>query len=294
MMQLNLTNGPYVDAGSNLTVCSNNNVVALTGSVSFATGGIWSSKGTGAFYPNDTTLTASYLPSDADLNKGSTYLYLLSTNNGNCNASIDSVSITYSPEPKASAGVDQVVCSLSPSTSIFGFVSGGGTSGDWSTLGTGTFSSPASSSENQYNFSSEDKTRGFVDLVLTSTNNGNCYEDADTMRITFGSSVFVYAGVDQTVCEGTPEVYLSGLITGGSTTGEWSSFGTGTFLPDNLALNSRYQFSSVDSLLGYAQLLLTSTNNGSCNAGVDTVMVNIQKKPVVDGGPDIQIRKGTK
>jgi len=293
MMQLNLTNGPYVDAGSNSTVCRNNAVVVLSGMVSFATGGLWSSSGTGTFFPDNNTLTASYLPSNDDLNNGSTFLYLLSTNNGNCKASKDSVSIIYSPEPKASAGIDQIVCSSSPSTNIFGFVSGGGTSGIWSTLGTGTFSFPVSNSENQYNFSPDDKSNGFVELVLTSTNNGNCLEDADTMKISFGKSVFAYAGADQKVCEVTTEVNLSGVITGGSSSGEWSSFGTGTFLPDNLALNPRYQFSSVDSLLGYAQLILTSTNNGSCDAGVDTVMINIQKKPVVDAGPDLQICKGT-
>jgi gliding motility-associated-like protein len=293
MMQTDLTNSPYVDAGSNTTVCKNNAVVALSGMISFATGGLWSSSGSGTFSPDKTTLTASYIPSDADLNNGSANLYLLSTNNGGCNASIDSVSITYSPEPKANAGVDQIVCTQSLSTNIFGYVSGGGTSGDWSTIGTGTFSSPVSSSENQYNFSAEDKTKGFVDLVLTSTNNGSCYEHADTMRITFGSSVFAYAGADQTVCEGTSEVILNGLITGGSSTGEWSSFGSGKFLPDNLVMKPRYQFSSVDSLLGYAQLFLTSTNNGSCDAGLDTVMITIQKIPIVDGGLDLQICKGT-
>jgi len=293
IMQLNITKGPYVDAGSNSIVCANNAAVTLSGIVNFAGGGIWSSSGTGSFSPDNTTLTATYLPTNADLANGSVSLNLISTNNGNCRASSDSVSITYSPEPKANAGINQVVCVSAPSTSVFGYVSGGGSSGNWSTLGTGSFSKPLSSSENEYVFSPGDKTNGFVDLVLTSTNNGNCIGDADTMRITFGNSAFVSAGIDQTVCQGSTEVNLNGLVTGGSSTGEWSSFGTGTFLPDALALNASYQFSSVDTLLGYAQLVLSSTNNGSCDIGTDTVIVTIEKKPFVDGGPDLQICSGS-
>ncbi len=293
MMQLNLTDGPYVDAGINSSACRNNPEIALSGLVTFSTGGLWSSKGTGAFFPDNVTLSATYLPSDADLRNGSAYLYLESTGNKNCNASIDSVSITYTPEPIAKAGIDQSVCSLASSTNINGAVTGGGASGNWSTLGTGTFSLPASTTENQYNFSTDDLSNGYVDLVLTSTNNGSCIGDADTMRIVFGQSVFVYAGVDQTVCEGNKEVNLSGLVTGGSSSGEWSSFGSGTFLPDNLTLNPTYRFSSVDSLIGYAQLVLTSTSNGSCDAGKDTVRIIIEKKPIVNGGPDLQICSGT-
>jgi len=293
MMQLNLTNGPFVDAGANSNACKNNPEVALSGLVTFAAGGLWSSSGTGTFVPDNTTLSATYLPSNADLQKGSAYLYLQSTGNQSCNASMDSVSITYTPEPKANAGIDQTVCSLASSTKIYGTVTGGGASGNWSALGTGNFSQPVSTLENEYNFSTADVSNGFVDLVLTSTNNGTCIGDADTMRIVFGQTAFAYAGMDQNVCEGNTVVNLSGLVTGGSSSGEWSSFGSGTFFPDNLTLNPTYHFSSVDSLLGYARLVMTSTNNGSCDAGSDTVKIIIQKKPIVNAGSDLQICSGT-
>ncbi|NVO01257.1 MAG: PKD domain-containing protein [Bacteroidetes bacterium] len=292
VMQLTLTTAPYVDAGPNVTVCGNNADVALSGLVTIATGGIWSSSGTGTFLPNNTSLVTNYTPSAADVANGSVVIYLLSTNNGSCNASTDSMIITINPSPVVNAGIDETVCSMASSTNIFGFVNGGGNTGEWSTLGTGTFVLPISNFTNEYIFSSADTANGFVDLVLTSTNNGTCIGNADTVRITFGNSVFAYAGMDQTVCEGVPTVTLNGIVTGGSSTGDWSSLGTGTFIPDNQTLNAVYQFSSIDSILGYAQIVLTSTNNGSCNAGTDTVLISIQRKPIVNAGADIQICLG--
>ena len=293
VMQLTLTTAPFVDAGVDVTVCGNNADVSLSGIVAIATGGVWSSSGTGTFNPNNTSLITNYSPSVADVSNGSVILYLLSTNNGSCNASTDSMIITINPAPIVNAGIDETVCSLASSSNIFGFVTGGGSSGDWSTLGTGTFTFPVSSFVNEYNFSAVDTAAGFVDLVLTSTNNGTCFGDADTMRIIFGSNVFVYAGIDQIVCEGVPTVTLNGIVTGGSSTGDWSSLGTGAFIPDNQTLNAIYQFSSIDSILGFAQIVLTSTNNGSCNAGTDTVLINIQPKPIVNAGSDIQICLGS-
>jgi hypothetical protein len=68
-MVILFTDSPTANAGPNVTVCANNAVVALNGSVQVATGGIWSG-GTGSFSPNASTLNATYTPGAADIAAG--------------------------------------------------------------------------------------------------------------------------------------------------------------------------------------------------------------------------------
>ena len=65
-MVVNITPGPTANAGMYQSVCANNATVALSGSVTIATGGQWSSSGTGTFIPNTTTLNTTYIASAAD------------------------------------------------------------------------------------------------------------------------------------------------------------------------------------------------------------------------------------
>ena len=51
---INVTPGPIVNAGADQTVCANNATVNLTGNITHATGGIWSTNGSGTFNPNNT------------------------------------------------------------------------------------------------------------------------------------------------------------------------------------------------------------------------------------------------
>jgi hypothetical protein len=81
-MTITFTNAPVVDAGPDRTVCANNANVTLNGSVTGATGGQWSTSGTGTFSPNNTTLNATYIPSAADRTAGTVTLTLTSTGNG--------------------------------------------------------------------------------------------------------------------------------------------------------------------------------------------------------------------
>src|SRR5690606_17963395 len=66
---LHFTPAPAAHAGADATVCANNAGVALGGSVSVATGGIWSG-GLGSYTPNNTDLNATYTPTPAEINAG--------------------------------------------------------------------------------------------------------------------------------------------------------------------------------------------------------------------------------
>jgi hypothetical protein len=82
---LNFTPSPVVNAGAAVSLCANNAAVSLNGSVTGATGGVWSG-GAGSFTPNNTTLNATYTPTAGEIAAGTLTLTLTSTGNGNCNA----------------------------------------------------------------------------------------------------------------------------------------------------------------------------------------------------------------
>jgi gliding motility-associated-like protein len=83
------------NAGADQTRCIQNPLATLNGTVTGASGGIWSS-GTGTFSPNNTTLlNLSYTPSATELANGFVNLILTSTGNGTCPLKKDTVRITY-------------------------------------------------------------------------------------------------------------------------------------------------------------------------------------------------------
>jgi gliding motility-associated-like protein len=83
------------NAGPNITRCIQSPAATLNGSVTGATGGIWSG-GLGTFTPNNTTLlNVSYSPTPAELATGSATLFLTTTGNGSCPSKTDTVVISY-------------------------------------------------------------------------------------------------------------------------------------------------------------------------------------------------------
>ncbi|HBS87315.1 MAG: hypothetical protein A2W91_03775 [Bacteroidetes bacterium GWF2_38_335] len=289
---INFSPAPTSNAGIDQTVCANNADVILSGAVSIATGGQWSTTGTGTFLPNSTSLNATYVPGAQDIIDGEVAILLTTTGNGGCNPVVDSTIITITPAPVVWAGPDQEVCTSADSTIMLGNVNGGTTTGTWTSSGTGTFSN-ADDLGAYYYFSPADVAFGSVTLTLTSTNNGTCDEVSDDVIISFGNSVFALAGDDVTVCADNLDISLSGFVTGGSSTGQWLTSGTGTFTPDNQQLEVTYHCSSVDSVLGEIDIILETTNNGGCEAGHDTLTIFIDPIPFVDAGDNIIACLGT-
>jgi hypothetical protein len=88
-------------ASLNQTICAGSATAGLGGTVGGgATGGTWSSSGTGSFVPDTTTLNATYTPSAADITAGTVTLTL-------------SASGQLSPYTSATA---QVVLTINPVT----------------------------------------------------------------------------------------------------------------------------------------------------------------------------------
>jgi len=108
---LSFTAAPTANAGADVTRCANNASVTLNGSVTIATGGVWSG-GAGSYTPNNTTLSATYTPTATEISGGILTLTLTTTGNNNCSAVTDTKEITFSPAPTVDAGANGTVCAM--------------------------------------------------------------------------------------------------------------------------------------------------------------------------------------
>jgi hypothetical protein len=224
---------PTADAGNDQTICSADSI-RLNGSVTGASSSRWTTSGTGIFIPNDTTLTATYLPSAGDITAGTIILTLTTAGNGDCTAAYDALTITFTSEVSVFAGNDISVCANSNNIQLNGSQTGAGIF-HWNTSGNGTFSPNDSTLNATYIPGAGDTSAGNVILILTATN--ACTSVSDSMTVTFLSGSAVNAGADQTICEGL-NINLNGTIIGG--TGEWGTTGDGSFIPNNTSLNIMY------------------------------------------------------
>jgi DNA-binding beta-propeller fold protein YncE len=166
---LTVTAPPTASAGVSQVVCSNN-CIQLAGAVgSGATGGQWTSSGTGTFTPNATTLNAQYCPSVGDVQAGSVTLTLTTTGQpAVCPAATAQVVEAFLGPPTAAVGGNQTVCVGSCTLGLGGQVGGCATGGVWTTSGTGIFAPNAATLNALYCPSASDAGQ-VITLTLTST-----------------------------------------------------------------------------------------------------------------------------
>ncbi len=273
---------PFVTAGNDSTICANTtldlNGVIGGGDIT----GTWSTSGFGTFSQPTNTVINEYVPSPLDTLISPIELILTST--GNCPVQRDTITLTVTPSPIVNANADQSVCDNNSIVDLDGAVSGGATTGIWTSLGTGSFALDTDLATT-YTPSATDITSGSVQLVLTSTNPGTCQNETDTMLVTFTGSAVVDAGADTIfVCENSANASLNGSVTGITTTGKWTTSGGGLFTPNNITLNATYQPSVNDINNGSVWLYLESTGNGDCNIVFDSLIVVFTPSPTVDAG----------
>jgi len=279
---------PFAAAGNDTTICANR-TLPINGTVGGGDiTGNWSTNGFGSFDLAPSTLTNEYLPSPLDTLVSPIRLILSST--GSCPNRKDTIELIVSPAPIVSASADQTVCENNSVAQLAGSVSGGASTGTWTTLGSGTFSPHPDTLSAEYVPSPADIGTGSVQLVLTSTNTANCEAESDTMILSFTPPPVVDAGVDSIfVCENAATVGLSGTVSGATTTGKWTTSGGGIFQPNNLDLNANYQPSPADIANGEVMITLESTSNGNCIPEYDSVLVLFTPGPVVDAGANFLV-----
>jgi hypothetical protein len=279
------------DAGPDATICEGNSY-RLSGTVGGGASSLtWTSNGTGSFDDN-TSPTATYTPSSADLTAGSVIL-TLTTNDpaGPCSETWNAMVLTIEPAAIANASADAVICS-GTSYTLAGSVGGGASSLTWTTSGSGTFDD-ASLSSAKYTPSSNDIASGIVTLTLTTNEPvGMCNAVSDEMNITINPDAIANAGPDSSICEGSTFT-LSGMIGGGASSLAWTSSGTGTF--DNINSPSAVYTPSANDIINGSVILTLTTNDpvGPCNPASDAMTLIIEPAAIVNAASDAVICSGT-
>lgn len=273
----------FINAGTDNNMCTATTTVALNGTISGgATAGYWATpNGTGSF-GNVNSLSTTYTLSANDLAQSQIQFVLTST--GNCDPVKDTAVVNLFRSPIVDAGNNDTLCknniipvSLSGSLQYAAGAAwsggNGGSYGNSGSLNTTYLPSPA------------DLAAGSIKLKLTSTGSFNgCPNTHDSLMITFTNPPNVAAGGDVSVCANNPTVAISGTVTAGSTTGAWSSSGSGLFSPATTSLNAVYQLSATDISQGNLVIKLSSTNNGNCKTVYDSILVSVTPKPNVVAG----------
>jgi autotransporter-associated beta strand protein len=273
-----------VEAGDAQTVCSSLPAVTLAGSIGgSATMATWSGGG-GIFTPNETTLNATYTPTDDEILAGTVTLTLTTDDpTGICPFVTDTVVITINAAAKANAGPDQTICAGDSVVlnDVAISISGTGiTSLTWSTSGTGSFVPNATTLNATYTSSAADETAGSITLTLTTnTPSAPCsVAESDFMVVTINPLATVNAdpnNVVKTVCA-NGSITLDGAIGGGATSATWSA-PSGTF-GDASSLTSTY----TPSIASGTVVLTLTTNDpdGPCSSVTSTMTVTVNPIPI--------------
>ncbi|PKR81322.1 hypothetical protein CW751_04500 [Brumimicrobium salinarum] len=271
-----------IDAGKDTTLCNGEPSITLDGTIKGATNtGIWSTlDGTGTFQ-NATGLNTTYAPTPSDYAQGEVSFLLRST--GSCNEVTDTMKVNFIQSPVVTVDADLEYCKNNiPSIVISGNVLFA-TTGTWSNDGNGGVFGNPNDLTTTYTPSNTEINADSVALVMTSAGSFfACDNDKDTMVVRFTPAPAVDAGTDISICSYETEIDLTGVVSGATTTGEWSSTGNGSFSPSQNDLITSYLIDPADISNGNFEIILTSNDNQNCLPEYDTLLVAITPEPSID------------
>lgn len=282
---------PTVNAGVNITSCSQSDVqLNATASDYNPSTIIWS--GGGGSFNSTSILNPIYIPTVNEVIAGSVTLTLTVSSQSPCfTVMSDDIAITLY-DATIDAGGDVNGCN-GESVTIQN-----ATARDvtivWSSSGTGIFDDNTSTNPT-YTPSAFDYLNPPITLTMTATAEAPCTSTIiDEMRIlSFVDPPTVTAGFDATICQ--TETYETNFA---STNGEesslqWSSDGNGTFGGNSNSLRATYTPGSVDIARGFANLTLTAYPNSPCaNPISHSFTLTIQQSPLISAGDDESVCEG--
>lgn len=274
MTTVTIASAPNVNAGPDQTVCSSSPLILLNGSVTNATGGIWSSTGSGVFSSTTNLTGVTYYPSSADISAGVFNIILTSVSTSVCVIK-DTVKVRVVSSPTISnAGNDQIICGVN-STILTANVPGVG-SGLWTTTATGvTILNPSSPTTQvaglaagaNYNF------------TWTITNGASCSSTDVVTVLVDNNPTTSNAGSDQVLCNLSSTALAANTPSVG--TGSWS------VVSGNVTLSSASSATSNLSNLtaGDTVIVRWTISQGICS-NFDDVKIIVNRIPEVNAGTD--------
>lgn len=239
--------------------------------------------------PNGFTSTLQN-PTIDNVTKANAGTYTLTEIRNGCSSSISSVEVLVDDYPIANAGSNQTVCTNQPAINLNGKISGGTTTGVWTSNGSGSFS-PANNVLNaQYIPSAEDENAGSVVLNLVSTSKDDCHVATSSITLTFQQAPIANAGGNKDVCTQDVTVKLSSSAKFANHV-VWATSGTGKFLPSDTVVTPLYIQSAADIAKGSVTLSFRA-NNAYCTSNTDQAVIRFIPPPTISAGFDKFVIKG--
>ncbi|MBB3056793.1 Ig-like domain-containing protein [Mucilaginibacter gotjawali] len=246
---------PVAVATSNSPVCIGSTIHLSTPPVNGATY-LWTG-------PNGYTSTKQN-PDITNVTNADAGVYSMTFTVKGCSSIPFPVVVNIDQLPVANAGPNQTVCIGSPVVSLNGSVTGGTTTGIWTTAGTGTFSK-SDNLQAKYTPSAADKAAGSVVLTLTSTSKDNCTISTSPVTITFDSGPVISSSPTGGACTGVPQNYV---ITSNEPAATYSWSRAAVAGISNPAVNNQTGGTITESLINTTPnpvdvvYLITPTGNG--------------------------------
>ena len=245
----------------------------------------WYSNGQGVL-TGIATLSPTYTPAVGEL--GPVILTMIVYANSPCSNDTSEMILDIKPKATVNAGSSLFTCGQSPVV-LSGSSASNYQSLYWTTSGSGVFDNN-NILHPIYTPGISDINAGSVLLMLHATSVDPCGPDSGTVLLTIAKPVSMNAGPDTSLCQGQP-LRLSEAIASGYSTVRWSTTGDGTF-NDTAIINPVYTPGNNDILEGKAMLIMAAEGVSPCPGASDSVLLTINKKPVVQSGPDGSICDG--
>jgi len=187
-----------------------------------------------------------------------------------------------------SAGPDIHVC-ISGDVTLTGSIGGSASSAHW-TGGAGSFNPGPDSLTTTYTPDLSEAGSIVTLYLVTDDPAGACEADSDAINIYVDSLFYIDAGPDIQVCI-NGAVGLSGLISGGATTGHWSG-GNGTFDPGRDSLVTTYFPAPGESGTTITLYLVPDQGDNVCPPDSNGIDITVNALPIVDAGADTSVCEG--
>ena len=278
---------PVLIMPSASTVCAGAITIPLSGTISGAPQGIWSSNfAHGAFsnqQPQNTPVNTTYSLSSLDTN----FVYfILESAGGICPAKQDSFMVSILAAPIVKVNETFIPVCKNAQIALTGTVTGYTNSGVWSTSSNtsspGTFTPGANFLFGSYLPSEKDIENGFVILTLTSTNNQLCPASSAAFTASFIPSPTARFNFSPKRCVNSPLIFSDASLTNGTAFLKWNwDFGDNSPTGGSTSQNPIKTYTVAQQYLVTLTVTGVSLLNVECPDVFDT-LITIKPLPIAD------------
>lgn len=270
---ITITNTPNADHSYAASAYCANAVSTSPNFIGGGSGGIFSATPAGLVFINTSSGEVDLAASTAG-----TYTITNTINAVGCPVATDTSILVIAPQ-SIDAGAPITLCSGSNATLLGTAIGPNSANVTWSG-GAGVFTN-INNDTTVYTPSVNEINLGTIILQITTNGTTNCPSITDNVTLTIDPGATADAGFDQNICGTVANLF--GDIGGLTTTGTWSTNGTGTFSPNPNDLFASYTASSADLINGSVVLYLTSDvpASGSCPSAVDSITVSFTTQPTL-------------